>query len=117
VILLVEDDPAIGDLVAGILTSAGYCVAVAHSAPAARDVWEDRADEVELLLTDMVLGGSHGGDLIESFRADRADLRVLRMTGYDPQRTGDPGTDGDPILGKPFTPEELLAAVRRLLVS
>lgn len=115
-ILLVEDDTAICDLVAAILESAGYEVSVAHTAEEARAVWDRDADQVDLLLTDMLLGGSHGGDLIESLRADREDLRVLRMTGYDPQRAADAGSP-DPILGKPFTPEELLAVVRRLLDS
>jgi DNA-binding response OmpR family regulator len=112
-VLVAEDDDQVRDLVIRILRNNGY---------RATDLAEDSPDTVELhgvslVITDVVMRGRSGPALAARLRSRRPDLRVLFMSGYsdhEVRRKHGIGL-GTPIVQKPFTAVELLAAVRETI--
>jgi signal transduction histidine kinase/ActR/RegA family two-component response regulator/HAMP domain-containing protein len=82
-ILIVEDEEVLREMARDILADYGYKIVEASSGKEAFDVWNLHMDEVNLLLTDMVMpGGVSGVDLAERLLADRADLKIIFTSGY-----------------------------------
>ena len=108
-ILLVEDEPSIRQLMAGSLEREGYHVVQARNGREALNLFDEKVD---LLLTDIRMPYVRGDTLIEQLRQQRLSLRVLAFSGY----AGLASQLGVPVLMKPFTREELLAAVRAALI-
>jgi two-component system, cell cycle sensor histidine kinase and response regulator CckA len=118
-ILLVEDEPVVRELARRILTRAGHTVLVAASPGDALLLHEQRADEVELLLTDVVMPQMSGRELAARLRAARPTLAVAYVSGYAEERLANHtplGPDG-PLLQKPFAPDALLDTVRRAVAG
>lgn len=116
-VLLVEDEDPVRNVVRKFLQSSGYRVTDVADAPAALAVLESDA-EIDLLLTDVVLGGAMSGrSLAEHAIANRSGLRTLLMTGYSAELLGDDGPSGrtHSVLRKPFRAAELASAVRHAL--
>ena len=111
-ILVVDDEPAVRRLTALMLRSAGYEVYVAGSAAEAIELAERHGCGLNLLLTDMRMPFVDGHDLIGRIRQICPRVDVMVFTGFigDDQRPRN-----YPILGKPFTREQLLTAVREIL--
>jgi DNA-binding response OmpR family regulator len=102
-VLVVDDDQVIAALAAEILRGAGHEVHVANDAQAALALLE--ANDVDIVLTDVVLGPLDGIDLAESVAVMRPKAIVIFMSGYGAQARGP--TQNDPVLAKPFSPNEL----------
>jgi DNA-binding NtrC family response regulator len=79
-ILLVEDDAPQRKTLAGFLRKSGYNVLEAESADQARLTAADQ--EVDLLLTDLRLGGPDGIELLQSLKSNLPDLQALVLTAY-----------------------------------
>jgi DNA-binding response OmpR family regulator len=113
-ILVVEDEPAVRDLVVFHLRRSGFSVAASEDAESA---W-GRLEECDLLVLDRVLPGASGIDLLRRLRrADRAGLPVLLLTarGSELDRVEGLEAGADDYLVKPFSAAELVARVRALL--
>jgi PAS domain S-box-containing protein len=117
-ILVVEDDPAVRDLIVSLLERCGYRALQAQSGRAALGIWKERHEEVDLLLTDVVMpDGITGLQLADTLKQDRPALKVIYVTGYSTELAGK-GTsliEGVNFLQKPFSPESLARALRILL--
>ncbi len=115
-ILFVEDEVAILNLGRRLLEGFGYRVLAAGSAAEATAIAAERGNEVDLLLTDIVMPGQHGPDLAEELLVDHPHLRVLCVSGH-PQGAGPVmgGTLRFRVLEKPFTADELARMVREVL--
>jgi two-component system cell cycle sensor histidine kinase/response regulator CckA len=116
-ILLVEDEPAVRDVVGRFLQNAGYHVLARGDARAAITLMERPEVTVDLLLTDVVLPGMNGKQLHQHLCAMRPGLRVLFMSGYTDDVIAKHGLV-DPsiaLLEKPLTQAALLRAVRSVL--
>jgi CheY-like chemotaxis protein len=111
-VLLVEDDDAIRQLARRTLEAAGYRVLDAGRPTGAREA--ARRHAVQLLLTDVMLPEENGTTLAASLAGQHPGLRVLFISGYTAGHleAHEPGLR---FLPKPFTPEQLLASVRRAL--
>jgi PAS domain S-box-containing protein len=119
-ILLVEDDPGLRNTAQLILKRNGYHVVEAESGPSALTVSRQHPGRIDLLLTDMVMPeGMDGRDLATQLLAERPGLKVLYMSGYSTRLAGRELTlqPGQGFLQKPYTLEQLLAAVRGCLES
>ena len=114
-VLLVEDEDVVRRLVSAMLTEAGYRVLEAQDASNAIVV-ADSADEIDILLTDVVMPGLSGPDLASLLLDLRPSLRVLFMSGYTAEMISRNGEldEGTSFLQKPFTRAELVAALERL---
>ena len=109
-LLLVEDDPQALTAMTQLLESAGFRVEPVLSAEAATAV-VDRAEEpFDVLVTDVVLSGISGDRLADTLKLRQPWLRVVFITGYDRSQVLK-GRDGDVVLSKPFSIEELHDAI------
>ena len=116
-ILVVEDEPLLRGLVARSLESRGHQVVTArHGAEALELAGREPPD---LVVTDVILPGVHGGQLVMRLRELQPRLRVLLVSGYEPERVvGATGEDDQTLfLQKPFTIAQLAAGVEALLAS
>ena len=116
-VLVVEDDDAVRAYTADILRELGYRVAEASSGKAALAILE-KAKQLDLLLTDVVMPGDmNGRELANQAIKLRHGLRVLFMTGYSRDAIIRHGRldAGVRLIGKPFSFHELAAKVRERL--
>ena len=116
-ILVVEDDLALLELTCRFLRSAGYRVMAAPHSDEALATMARIGAEVALVVSDVILPGLSGPELIEKLRDVRPELPGLFVSGYAADKLQIHGTAlaEIPLLGKPFTRSQLLAAVEREL--
>ncbi|MEW6306461.1 MAG: response regulator [Verrucomicrobiota bacterium] len=117
-ILVVEDEPAVLDLVKAILRRHGFQVLCAADAQGAMDHWSDHAAVIDLLLTDVMLSdGISGLTLGRRLREEKPGLRVLFTSGYNAEAMDwvREFHRGDAFLRKPYELDALVGTVRRLL--
>jgi CheY-like chemotaxis protein len=108
-ILLVEDGPPLREMIREMLEAAGYTVLAAKSAPeAVRMVQQRHGGPIDLLLTDVVMPGMSGPELVETLRALRPGLNVLLMSGAVDHG---PAVADAAFIQKPFTESMLLEKV------
>lgn len=114
-ILLVDDDSSIRRLGADMLIRTGYEVDVAEDGAAA---WRAlNVDRYDLLITDNNMPNMTGINLLKKLRAGRMDLPVIMATGALPmlELMQHPWLQPAAALIKPYSPAELLGAVRLVL--
>lgn len=104
---MVDDDDAVRLVAATMLRQFGYRVVEASSAEAAEALGAAEDKEIDMLVTDVVMGGANGPMLAARLRADRPDLPVLYITGH----AYGAGLGDAPVLRKPFTEADLARAV------
>jgi PAS domain S-box-containing protein len=116
-ILLVEDDEAVRELARTVLSSRGYNVLVAAKPTDAERVCDENAEEIKLLLTDVVMPGLSGREIARRIGARFPKIRVLYMSGYTDNVIAHGGVleEGLAFLQKPFTPSTLVEKVREIL--
>ena len=114
---MIEDDAAIRDVTSIMLTDLGYNVVDGGDGAAMSDGSID-LDEVDILLTDVVLpSGRTGPEIAEFVKSVCPNILVLFMSGYS-QAVGADSLlhDGSPVfLHKPFKKRELGYKIRELL--
>ncbi len=119
VILLVEDEPAIRQVMADVLIESGYHIIEAENGSSAMQHILSPT-RIDLVISDVGLpGGMNGRQLAESARQYRAALKVLFVTGYAEQAmlTGERMEDGMEIISKPFNIETFVAKVHHILAK
>ena len=99
---------------ARILRAFGYAVVTAHNERSALAQAEQHGASIGLVISDLVLPGVSGKDLVRRLRQPCEHAGVLYISGYSPEHVG-ALTDGARFLRKPFTAQELLGLVRELL--
>lgn len=116
-ILLVDDDPSIRGTVAMMLDTLGYRVVEARSPAEAIDLAEQHADEIRLLITDVIMPEINGRDLAMRLAPNHPDLKCLFMSGYSASVIAPHGVleKGGQFIQKPFTLDELSSKVREAL--
>jgi signal transduction histidine kinase len=113
-VLVVEDQPAVRQLAARVLTRHGYAVFEAGGAAEALSIAEAFNGTIHLVLSDVVMPAMDGPDMAVILRKMRPNIRVLYMSGYTGEALAERGglDAEDQILEKPFTATTLLQSVR-----
>jgi PAS domain S-box-containing protein len=117
-VLLVEDEPALQQKICEVLQNAGYRVLSAADGAQALRLALEEARPIQLLLTDVVMPNVSGPRLAERLRTTRPDTKALYMSGYPDMGEGSEALRSQPnFIQKPFTQEELLRRIRKVLDS
>jgi PAS domain S-box-containing protein len=117
-LLVAEDEEQVRDFAVQLLKSHGYNVLWAASGPEALQRWNERKQDIQLLLTDMVMpGGLTGRQLGERVLQENPNLQVIYTSGYSPGMAGRDLAllEGANFLAKPYGPARLLRMVRECL--
>jgi two-component system cell cycle sensor histidine kinase/response regulator CckA len=117
-ILLVEDDEAVRKLSSLALEGRGYDVLAAQTGEQALEFLSIIGPNIiDLVVTDVVMPGMSGAQMIAKLSEVYPDVRVLYMSGYTEDATIHHGVldQGVEFLQKPFTPDGLARRVRQLL--
>lgn len=116
-VLMVEDAQGVRIVIRDYLESGGYFVLVPETLGQVLELAQKHQGPIHLLLTDVVMPGMGGAELARQIRSIRPDIKVLYMSGYAPRAAGrdERLEEGAPFLQKPFTAEDLLRTVRRVL--
>jgi nitrogen-specific signal transduction histidine kinase/ActR/RegA family two-component response regulator len=116
-VLVVEDQADVRKLAVAMLRTYRYIVIEAATPEEALSIIVQRAASIDVVVTDIVMPGLSGPDLIENIKASRPNLAVVFMSGYTEDTSLLSGIiSGDAVyLPKPFTAEQLAAKVREAL--
>ena len=109
--LIVDDEPSVRDFLAFVLSDEGFRVVTASDAHDALALVQ--RDPPDLVLTDLMMPGMDGYELIEQLRRDAAPVRaIIAMSAVN--IAGERPPSADLFLAKPFDVEHVLACVRSL---
>jgi len=116
-ILVVEDDDAVRRMTREFLKIKGYTVIEASRATDAIQLMERHKEAIDLVLTDVLMPGMKGRELVERLAELQSDMKVLYMSAYTEDAAVnigvlDPGTQ---FIEKPFSPDDLAGKVREVL--
>ncbi len=112
-VLVVDDERPVRDTTARILRASGYEVFTAATLLEARGMIDDVTLAFDALITDVVLSGERGTDLLEHCRRLRPNTRILVMSGFtpDPSAAAALSKYDAGFLAKPFRRDQLLKAL------
>jgi two-component system, cell cycle sensor histidine kinase and response regulator CckA len=118
-VLLVEDEDSVRELVRETLITRGYKVLEAEDGEAGLRVAESYSDRIDLLITDVVMPGIGGRELVKRLLPLRPEIGVLYLSGYTEDAIMHHGAlePGTSFLQKPFTLQGLARKVREVLHS
>jgi len=116
-ILVVDDEPSILKLVVDSLQPLGYKLMEAGDGEEALEICKTAGNEIDLLLTDVVMPGMSGRELVDAVKQILPEMKVVFMSGYTDDvviRQGvlEPGVH---YLNKPLVPSELAIKLRNVL--
>ncbi len=114
-LLIVEDEDTLSASVQRVLTREGYHVDVAGSSESAIQLL--LASAYDLVISDIILPGLSGIDLLKSFRESRPEQKVIIMTAYGSREVAMEAVDAGAcdFLLKPLMHDELKEAVKTAL--
>ena len=110
-LLLVDDEPALADLLKKYLERLGYEVHVCGSAEDALPVFDADPKRFDLVLTDLTLPGINGEEMLERMRLRHSGLRAIVSSGYPHH----PRSKHTGFLQKPFVPKMLAEMIEKKL--
>ncbi|HAW26418.1 MULTISPECIES: hybrid sensor histidine kinase/response regulator [Stutzerimonas] len=111
-VLLVDDDPAVREVTAQMLSNLGYAVVQADGGRSALELLEQGA-AVDLVLADFAMPGMNGGELARAVSSRYPKLPVVFITGY--AELGELGMGSSTIIQKPFREEQLVRKLSMVL--
>lgn len=114
-ILIVDDELPVCRSMAKALTAQGYEIDIAQSGAEALE--KDRDNRYDVIVSDLMMPGISGMDLLKAFKDDRPEVMVIMVTGYPSIKTAVQSIKlgAFDYLPKPFTADELRAMVSRAL--
>jgi PAS domain S-box-containing protein len=119
VVLLVEDDDGVRNLISRVLTQYGYGLLEARDGAEALGLLEAGRQSVDAVVSDVVMPGMSGSELIARLRCQSPGLPVLFLSGYTREEVRNEARHDvrQAFLQKPFSPDALAAALEDLLAD
>ena len=115
-ILVVDDETIVRRMVTRSLEKEGYAVLGARCGERGVECFQEHPDEIELVLTDVVMPNMSGPEMVTRILQRKASMKVLFMTGYGaPVVLPNPRQQQFGVIQKPFTPAVLTRRVRECL--
>ena len=116
-ILLVEDEEGLRSLNARGLRSRGYSVIEASNGIEAMEFFEENNDNVDLVVSDVVMPEMDGPTLLKAMRERNPEVKIIFVSGYaeDAFEKSLPENEQFAFLPKPFTLSQLVAAVKETM--
>jgi len=111
-VLLVDDEEMVLTLGRTVLSTFGYRVVAANSGPQALQAFGQAPSQIDLVVTDLVMPGMSGRELIDCLRRLSPTVPILSTSGYLRSTSED-----ENYLRKPFTSQELLRKVKQVLLQ
>jgi two-component system, cell cycle sensor histidine kinase and response regulator CckA len=113
-ILMIDDEDLLLTMGEMVLSSYGYRVLTANSGQRALDIFAEKAGEINLVITDLVMPNMSGRELIERLRRQAPGLKVICASGF----VRPPSTEEkENYLQKPFASQDLLRKVKQVLTA
>ncbi len=118
-VLLVEDEPTIIQMTTSMLERLGYKVLPAEKPSDAIRQVEEYGEQINLLMTDVIMPEMNGKDLAEKIMAIRPDIKCIFMSGYTADTVGKQGILNEEtfFIQKPFSKRGLAEKIRMALSS
>jgi CheY-like chemotaxis protein len=118
-VLVVEDELAVRDLACRILRGRDYTIFSAANGRDAVEFAQKYEGRIHMVLTDVVMPGMSGRDLVDQLKSTRPEIKALYFSGYTDNAILHRGIldPGAAFLQKPFSVESLLHKVREVLDS
>ena len=116
-ILVVDDEPAVVRAVTVFLASAGYVAIVAENGASGLELFQASADQIDLVLADIVMPVLDGVSMANAIRKIRPNVPVLLMTGDSESVITTISKESFPFIKKPFLAAELIRAIEVNLAS
>ena len=115
IILVIDDEPAIRDMLQIALDAAGFKVGLAEDAKQAYPIIIDTPPD--LILLDWMMPGTSGIELLRRLRRDEINVPVIMLTAKVEEASKISGLDSgaDDYIAKPFSPRELVSRVKAIL--
>jgi PAS domain S-box-containing protein len=115
-LLLVEDDYAVRTYLSSVLESHGYRVIAAEHAKSALALTRSLGERIDLVISDVVMPGSTGPELVELLGQTRPGLPALFISGDSHGSAAERvAAEAAVLLQKPFSSADLLSKVRQIL--
>ncbi len=116
-ILIVDDDDSIRKMIVDTLQPLGYTTLAASCAEEALKLWKLSNNEIDMILSDVILPGMNGPQLIEKIKRDQPDIHVILISGYTDNAITHLGAleNNYTLLNKPLLPTSLAVNVRNIL--
>jgi PAS domain S-box-containing protein len=114
-VLVVEDESSILEMIRTSLTAAGFDVVTAPDAEHALLIFEEVNPSLDFIVSDVVMPGISGPEMMVQMRGVQPKLKVLFISGYIGTAEGKGPLPGDLVLRKPFRGYELVDCVRSML--
>ncbi|MBN2081922.1 response regulator [bacterium] len=115
-VLLIDDEEVVRQLALLTLANLGYEVLLAKDGREALNVLDEHRGEINLVISDLLMPGLSGNELITRLRDAAAGIPLMVISGYDKQTAQSITKEmAEGFLRKPYTPEALSRAVRTVL--
>ena len=93
----------------------GYKTFATDSPAYAQELFHEMADDIDLVITDMVMPLLNGAELARQFKAARKGVKVIGISGFSGGTVASAAKDLDALIKKPFDGAKLLTSVRSVL--
>jgi len=116
-ILLVEDELDVRSLVRESLQFYGYHILETENGKKALELTNKTNDDIDLVLTDLIMPEMSGIELAKKLRASNPDIKILFMSGYSDKAefNKDELDKNSGYIGKPFSPQDIAQKIREIL--
>lgn len=116
-ILVVDDEESMKALLSAVFKEKGYTVITASDGEEALEVYKQRHEDIDIVLTDMGLPKLGGEDVVKGIKKINKDARIIVASGYFERelKSGLVKSGVKDFVQKPYLPDEILQIVREVL--